>query len=164
MKTILFTVLTFALPFTASASRYSNHISYGEVLRVEPVYQNISIPEQRQVCDRGTERYPQHRKKQKVGSAVIGGIIGGAIGNKFGRGHGRDASTALGVLIGASIGANKHSSNYRSSCYEETYYHHEEQMVGYDVTYRYQGVLYQTQTQNHPGDRIRLRVNVDVID
>lgn len=165
MKNILISTILLALPVLASANRYNNQYNYGQVVEVEPIYQNVSIPEERQVCDRrrSDNRYHQ-RKKNKTGSTVLGGIIGGAIGNKFGRGHGRDASTALGILIGASIGANKQSRHQRETCYIETYYRDEERMVGYDVTYQYNGALYYTQMQDHPGDRVKLRINVDVIE
>ncbi len=165
MNKILMTALIITLPMAATASRYNNNVSYGQVIEAVPIYQNVSIPEERQVCDRRRhDNYHNQRKNNKTGSTLLGGIIGGAIGNKFGRGRGRDASTALGVLIGASIGANKQNSNQRNSCYIETYYHNEQRMVGYDVTYEYKGEMYQTQMQDHPGDRVRLRVNVDVIE
>ncbi len=153
------------LPGLAAANRYSN-INYGQVVEVEPIYQNISIPEERQVCERRRSNdYRYKRNESAAGKAILGGIIGGAIGNRFGKGRGRDASTALGVLIGAGIGANKSKSHYnRPDCYIETYYNNEERFMGYDVTYEFNGELYQTQMQEHPGDRVRLRVNVDVID
>ncbi len=168
MKKITITALLIGLPMLVTASRYSN-INYGRVVEVEPIYQQVSIPEERQVCDRRRNHhgYQSHRNKNSAGKAILGGIIGGAIGNRFGKGRGRDASTALGVLIGAGIGANKgnYSHRYnRQSCYIETFYRDEERFMGYDVTYEYNGDLYQTQMQEHPGDRVRLRVNVDVID
>lgn len=165
MKNIIIIALLAGLPSLSAANRYNN-INYGQVIEVEPIYQNVSIPEERQVCDRRrNSNYRHNRNENAAGKAILGGIIGGAIGNRFGKGSGRDASTALGVLIGAGIGANKskHRSN-RSSCYIETFYNNEERFMGYDVTYEYNGELYQTHMQEHPGDRVRLRVNVDVID
>ncbi len=165
MKTKLITAIALLLPLMVSANRYNNQTNYGRVIEVEPIYQNVSVPEEQQVCDnrRYNSRYNQ-RNNGRTGSTVLGGIIGGAIGNKFGKGNGRDASTALGILIGASIGANKKNRRHRDTCYIETYYRDEQRMVGYDVTYEYNGNLYYTQMQDHPGDRVRLRVNVDVID
>ena len=165
MKRLLIT-LALGLPLMSSANRY-NQIEYGRVVEVEPIYQSVSIPEERQVCDRRRDdRYRNHNhRRSNAGSAVLGGIIGGAIGNQFGKGSGRDASTALGILIGAGIGANKHKHRGpRQTCYLETYYHEEERFMGYDVTYEYGGELYHTQMNQHPGDRIRLQVDVRVID
>lgn len=165
MKKLIVIALIAGLPNLATANRYNN-INYGQVVEVEPIYQNVSIPEERQVCDRRrNSNYRHDRRENSAGKAILGGIIGGAIGNRFGKGRGRDASTALGVLIGAGIGANKKQHRYnRSNCYVETYYHEEERFLGYDVTYEFNGELYQTHMQDHPGDRVRLRVNVDVID
>jgi len=167
MKKALLTTLIFTMPMMASASRY-NQIEYGRVVDVNPIYQSVSIPEERQVCDRRRDyRYsqPHRNKKSTAGKAVLGGIIGGAIGNQFGRGSGRDASTALGILIGAGIGASKGNHQPpRQTCYIETYYHQEERLMGYDVTYEYSGELYQTQMDQHPGDRVRLSVDVRVVD
>ena len=156
------TLLTL-LPLAASANRYNN-INYGQVVDVQPIYQTVSIPEERQVCDRYRDNR-HYRKKSNAGKAILGGIIGGAIGNKFGKGSGRDASTALGILIGAGVGASQPDRrHYGGSCYIETHYREENRFMGYDVTYEYNGDLYHTQMQEHPGDRVRLRVSVDVLD
>ncbi len=167
MNKILLTALLVGLPLMASANRYNNdNINYGQVVEVKPIYQTVSIPEERQVCDQRRDNNNQnHRHGNHAGRAILGGIIGGAIGNRFGRGSGRDASTALGVLIGAGVGANKgHHNNNRRTCYIETHYREEDRFMGYDVTYNYNDNLYHTQMQEHPGDRVRLRVNVDVVD
>ena len=167
MNKMILTALMVGLPLMASANRYNNgRINYGQVVEVEPIYQTVSIPEERQVCDqRRNNRYNQQSHGNHAGRAILGGIIGGAIGNRFGRGHGRDASTALGILIGAGVGANKgQHNNPRRNCYIETHYREENRFMGYDVTYDYNGNLYHTQMQEHPGDRVRLRVNVDVVD
>lgn len=170
MNKILLTTLLASLPLLASANRYYNeNVNYGQVIDVTPIYQTVTIPQQRQVCDQGRyERYHHSDRSNqgRVGRAILGGIIGGAIGNKFGKGRGRDASTALGVLIGAGVGASKDGSrnSNRRNCYIESYHREENHFMGYDVTYDYNGNLYQTQMQEHPGDRVRLRINVDVID
>jgi len=169
MKKLILTTLIIGLPFMASANRYNNNYgnsNYGRVVDVQPIYQTVSIPEERQVCERSRDTRYHKKSDNAAGRAVLGGIIGGAIGNRFGSGSGRDASTALGVLIGAGIGANQGSQHHQthSNCYIETHYREENRFMGYDVTYDYNGNLYQTQMQEHPGDRVRLRVNVDVID
>jgi len=163
IKTVIGLLLT--MPLVSIAGRYDAAISYGRVVDVEPIYQSVSVPDRREICEvtRNNDGYRQQDKHNTAG-AVLGGIIGGAIGNRFGRGHGRDASTALGVIVGASVGAHsKQPNNYRR-CHTETYYYQDTQLVGYDVTYDYKGTLYQTQMNRHPGDRVKLSVNVDVIE
>ena len=166
MYKLMLMALGLGLPLMASANRY-NDVQYGRVVEVEPIYQWVNIPQDRQVCERIRRPHNNHnqQRRERVGSTILGGIIGGAIGNKFGRGSGRDASTALGILVGASIGSAKADRHgQRSRCYVETDYHEEQRFMGYDVTYEYNGDLYYTQMQEHPGDRIRLRVDVEVID
>ena len=64
-------------------------------------------------------------------------------------------------LIGAAVGNNVAGGSRRVTSYEDrevctTRYRTEYQreLVGYDVTYRYDGRVYTTNTRHHPGDRI----------
>ena len=106
---------------------------------------------------------------------IAGGVIGGVVGRQFGSGNGRDAMTVLGTLIGASIGheaGRREHHDYddygharvRSHPIErcETHYttREERELDGYRVTYRFAGREYTTRTQEHPGNRIRVRVDV----
>jgi len=100
--------------------------------------------------------------------AVVGGIVGGVLGHQIGSGRGNDAATAAGALIGANHAA---ANSYRSGrvverevietrCETVRDARYESRLEGYDVTYRYQGRLYQTRTNYDPGKRIRVRVEV----
>ena len=64
-------------------------------------------------------------------------------------------------MIGAAVGNNVAGGSRRVTSYEDrevctTRYRTEYQreLVGYDVTYRYDGRVYTTNTRHHPGDRI----------
>ncbi|MCX7544289.1 glycine zipper 2TM domain-containing protein [Marinicella gelatinilytica] len=143
------------------AQRYDNNVAYGKVIEVRPVYERVSIPERQRVCER-----PQYREpRANTGGAILGGIIGGVLGNQIGGGSGRDAATAVGVIAGATVGANQPSHRQqRPRCYTDTRYREERQLSGYDVTYEYQGQWYDTFMTRHPGDRVRLAVDVQVIE
>ncbi|MFB9066800.1 glycine zipper 2TM domain-containing protein [Pseudofulvimonas gallinarii] len=183
--------LAVSLGVAASASAYDNgyaydrpadgygsnvHYAYGEVLEVQPVHRTSHYPTSRQVCqDEPVEYYEAGRPRSPAGT-VVGAIIGGVIGNQIGRhGHGhyrhhhRDASTAAGAAIGAAIGYGASRDGgyvrrgYEQRCYEERGYESAQEVVGYDVTYRYRGEIYQTRTEQHPGDTIRVRVAVEAI-
>ena len=165
MKNSLF-LFSLLLSGGAVSSRY-NDVIYVDVIDAQPIIETISIPERREVC----EHIPQNERYQKrhKGSSILGGIIGGAIGNRFGRGSGRDAATIAGVMIGASVGAkNDRASNryhdVETRCFIDTVYIDEEQLTGYDVSYRYNGELRYIQMDEHPGKQIKLRLNVSVID
>ena len=182
IKTLLTSFTLLALVSTASAGRYDNNYEYAQVVDVQSIYENYQIPETRRVCDNGNyngnnnrTRYSQ--SQSNGGGAILGGIIGGIIGNRFGKGHGRRAATAAGVLVGSSIGSkarpkgyysnnrsnNRNSRNNRQ-CYSQREYRTEQRLNGYNVSYDYNGRIYQTRMQNHPGDRVRVQVNVQVAD
>ncbi len=129
------------------------------------------------------DRYDRHDRpgRSEAGATIAGGIIGGVIGRQFGDGKGRDAMTLVGTLVGAAIGnerANRgrdYDERYdRYGTYErqsrpvtrcETRYRTdaEERIDGYRVTYRYRGQTYTTRTDYNPGDRIRVRVEVEPV-
>jgi uncharacterized protein YcfJ len=165
----------------ASAGHYDNEYTYAPVVDVQPVYETIRVPQNRRVCEdrnRGSRgRSYGERRTSSGGGAVLGGIIGGLLGNRFGDGRGRDAATAVGIIAGAAIGSGADKSNRRYSnsrysnrhngrrqCYTQRDYYEEQRITGYDVAYEYIGRTYHTRMQNHPGDRVRIQVNVQVAE
>ena len=159
-----------------SAGRYDNEYTYAPVIDVQPVYENVRIPQNRRVCEdrnRGIRARRHEQRRTSGGGAVLGGIIGGLLGNRFGDGRGRDAATAVGIIAGAAIGSNARTHNNRRygprrdnrrHCYTQRDYYEEQRIAGYDVAYEYIGRTYHTRLQNHPGDRVRIQVNVQVAE
>lgn len=110
-------------------------------------------------------------------ATVIGGIAGAVLGSKVGDGSGRYVGTAVGSMVGGMAGRSIYDSSQRNRqvqrgqvrvCdpvpandgrYGNDYYG-EGRVSGYDVTYEYGGRTYQTRTGYHPGDRMRVRVDV----
>ncbi|MFP6682277.1 MAG: glycine zipper 2TM domain-containing protein, partial [Gammaproteobacteria bacterium] len=105
---------------------------------------------------------------------IVGGIIGAVVGNQFGSGSGRDWATVAGTTLGASIGSDynnrRHYTAGRSyttnerSCRIVRDHQQEERADGYLVTYTYNGRRYKTRTENHPGDRIKVRLDVTPVE
>ena len=103
-------------------------------------------------------------------ATVIGGIVGAALGSKVGGGSARYATAAVGSMVGGMAGREIYESNQRQRqearvtvcdpVREEAYRDVQDDVIGYDVTYRYGGREYTTRTDHHPGDRIRVRVDV----
>ncbi|MDB5987341.1 MAG: hypothetical protein JWR16_2394, partial [Nevskia sp.] len=98
---------------------------------------------------------------------LIGGIVGGVVGHQFGAGSGRVLATAGGAVVGASVGNNiarrdegPPQVGYQQRCDTVNAFHDEQQIDGYDVTYRYGGRVYHSRLPYDPGPR--LAVNVDV--
>ncbi len=174
MKTLKIFLIGFALisiSNTALAGYYDQDYTYAQVVDVQPIYEEYRIPQNRRVCD--DNRVRPHNRPQRAsngGGAILGGIIGGIIGNRFGKGHGRQAATAAGVIVGSAIGSNARPQGHysgnapRRSCYNQREYRIEQRITGYNVSYEYNGRTYQTRLQNHPGDKVRVQINVQVAE
>ncbi|MCB1628107.1 MAG: glycine zipper 2TM domain-containing protein [Xanthomonadales bacterium] len=163
----------------AANDRYRDGYDFARVIDAQPIFEDVRVDEPRQVCWDEPVRYVErgHRvRHDNAGSAVLGGLIGGVLGNQVGSGDGRRAATAAGVLIGAAIGADqgRRNSGYRGQPYRETVRHEqvcqwesdyrvERELVGYDVTYDYNGHIGHTRTREAPGQEIRVRVSVDPV-
>ncbi len=115
-------------------------------------------------------------------ATVIGGIAGAVLGSKVGEGSGQYVGTAIGSMVGGMAGRSIYESSQRNRQVTRGtvtvcdpipvgsragsygngngYYTGNENLEGYDVTYEYAGRSYQTRTDYHPGDRIRVRVDV----
>lgn len=175
---VLTTAAALALPSMAAASHNKAQFRYAKVVDVRTLYrtETVQIPHRECYTRTEYERVPQRRVSRRYGSAfptVAGGVIGGVIGRQFGSGNGRDAMTVIGSLVGAAVGHNasqrRHEEEVRYTTVRsrpvehcEVWYETEEHRAvdGYLVTYRFAGRTYTTRTDDHPGKRIRIRVNV----
>lgn len=155
-------------------------VDYAEVQDVRPIYRIVEHQVPQRSCwseDVRVERPYQHSTaNHSATSTLLGGVIGGAIGHAVGRGHdnkkiGTAVGTVLGMSIGHDVGHKNRTTSYRETGYEniercETSYRREteEQLIGYDVTYRYRGETFRSRTQRHPGERIKVAVSVNPIE
>lgn len=122
--------------------------------------------------DRGYDNGSYQRSGTESGrqiATVIGGLAGAVLGSRIGGGDGRYVGTAVGTLAGGAAGraiydANKRTQEYRRGdvrvCEPTGYGSESERVDGYDVTYEYAGREYRTRRDYHPGERIRVRVDV----
>ena len=102
---------------------------------------------------------------------IFGAILGGVIGSQFGGGSGKTLATIAGATIGGAVARGAQDQRYPSQhyttieqrCYLETNWRDEERVVAWDVRWTYQGKTYHSRMNEHPGDRIRVRVSVDPI-
>lgn len=170
MRILLSSMLSLGMVFSATALAQPAY-DWARVVRVEPVVVYQQVPVTERFCERQPVTVVERRRSDDRAPAILGAIVGGAIGNHFGRGDGRDAATAAGALLGYHAvrdsqrrqdryyGGTRYVE-YRDVCRNETFYRTEERIVGYDVTYRYNGRLYTTRMDHHPGDRIRVVADV----
>ncbi len=161
--------------------------SYSRLTVSEPVEQCYDVPSPSSRSYYGGVRY-DHRGPYASrryddygrhhhghpGATILGGIIGGLIGNQFGGGNGRKALTIAGTAIGASVAsrAARHpvrpAYDYRPPaparrCTTTTETREHTVLDGYDVIYLYHGQEFTKRVSEHPGDRIRIRVDVEPV-
>lgn len=180
---LLFAVSLFVFTPLASsealAQSYGEPIfDYAEVLQVDPIISAVQRPVYREECWDEPVTYrepPRHVRHQGPRApSVMGGIVGGLIGNQFGHNSGRDAATAAGALLGYSMvrdaqdyggyyEGGREYTRYERRCRPRTQHYRDEQVTGYNVTYRYQGHIYHTVTEYPPGQTIQVRVDVSAI-
>lgn len=108
-------------------------------------------------------------------ATVIGGVLGAVVGSQVGGGSARYATSAIGSMVGGIAGREVYEANQRNRYPQQGsvtvcdpvpvgnggYYPVNNAGVrAYDVTYEYAGRRYTTRTDYHPGDTLRVRVDV----
>lgn len=154
---------------TAGPSEYD----YAMVDEVKMLTRIVNVPVSREQC--WEEPVTHYEPPAPVGAhsytpTIVGGIIGAVVGNQFGSGSGRDWATVAGTTLGASIGSDYNNRRaysparsyvtHEERCRVVSEHQQEERSDGYLVTYSYNGRQYKTRTAEHPGDRIKVQVNV----
>ncbi|MGR9090195.1 MAG: glycine zipper 2TM domain-containing protein [Gammaproteobacteria bacterium] len=158
------------------AAAFQDPFDYAVVDDVKMQTRIINVPVQREACwEEPVTRYqpPTLRQPYSYTSTIAGGIVGAVVGNQFGSGSGREWATIAGSALGASIGRDYNASRayaparsyatIEQRCRIVTDLHAEERPDGFLVTYTYNGRRYQTTTPHHPGDRIKVRVDVSPV-
>ena len=153
-------------------NRHDRGGDFARVTHVEPVYRMVKQRAPIESCWIETveheRRVSNHQSRR---STVIGGLIGAAIGSKVSARHhiGNDnlgilAGTIIGASIGHEVGQNRGRNDVTviesqdiERCETSYQVRREEQLVGYDVSYRHHGRIYRTHTKEHPGRKIKVR-------
>ena len=170
LKSIIVALIASATTLPVLAGQDDALYEWARVVEAEPVTRIIRRPINEEVCwqEEVYREVPRYRSRTPV---VLGAILGGLIGNQFGSGSGRDAMTFAGVALGSAIAKdNQRRANpqrfYASledRCGINTEWKETHQIIGWDVTYEYQGVTYLTRMQDEPGERIQVQVNVEPV-
>jgi uncharacterized protein YcfJ len=147
---------------------------YAPVVESRPLYQVVEVSTPQEQCWEEEIAVDYSRQRQRSSTPVIvSTILGGAIGNAVGHNKSnKRVGAVLGAVLGHSIGRDIVRSNSRSGArgFEivqrcETVYEQQQQerLIGYQVTYLYNGQERSIRTDTDPGDQIRLRVNVQPV-
>jgi len=138
--------------------------AYAQVLSSVPVYQQVNVAIPRQQCY--DQQVVYRDNGAAFGGTLLGGLAGGLLGHSIGGGSGKAWATGIGAVVGAGIGNNIASANapqqvgYQRQCQVVNDYQTQQQLAGYDVTYRYGGQVYRTHLAYDPGQQLLVRVNV----
>lgn len=153
---------------TFAYGKHQRHNEYAKVVDARPVYQRVAHETPQQSCHYETVTHRDSHTNSYTGT-VVGGLLGAAIGHELGHSkRNKNVAAVAGGLLGASIGRdvsrNRTPSNvhYRDErvCHTSYRTEYSQRLIGYDVTYQYHGRLYQTRTDQHPGARIPVDVQL----
>lgn len=174
MKSTMLTTLTCGLGLLSPNSWAETSYESAQVIESNPIYQVVEVSSPEEQCweeEIAVERYSNRRSSGTP--VLVSTIIGGAIGNAVGHNKSnKRVGTVLGAVLGHSIGRDIIRRNEQSDIREyetvqrcETVYQQrkEERLVGYQVTYLYNGEEYSVRTESDPGDEIRIRVSVQPV-
>ncbi len=176
-KNIIAAILITGIPLSGFAEHdsygYKRHqqkfYDYARVRSVTPIVKTIERRIPHKSCRNERVRYSRASSNTPI---ILGGIIGAAIGNQVGHHKSnKRVGVIAGSILGAAIGNDiRNNSSYQYSdygterrCHKKYDIQLEEQVVGYNVKYRYHGETYFTQTQEHPGKKIRLKIRFEPV-
>lgn len=139
-----------------------------KVISSTPIYEQVSEP--RRECRTEYESRETYRSGNNTGGALLGAVVGGLVGSTVGKGNGKVAAAAVGAATGAVVGDrwNDRGGGYARDEYPvercrvtESY---RQELVGYDVAYRYNGRNFNTRLPYDPGEWLSLNVNFSVAE
>jgi len=189
-KSLIIAGVIGAVSLPVAAKRYNDHknsaYGYAKVVDVSPLVETYQVNHPVEKCwdERvSVQQYDRGHRSRSATPLIAGAIIGGLVGNRVGSsagGNGRDVATVAGAVLGGSIGRdfklrNKrnydrkytrgHGTSYKTvqHCELQDSYVTKEKVVGYNVAYKYQGNVFHTQLDQHPGDKIKVKVTVDPV-
>lgn len=166
MNRYRFAVVLCVVCGAAQADYYDSRTHVAKVTHVEPIYEQISVRIPEQHC--WNETVAIERQRSATGP-ILGAIIGGALGNELGH---KKSNKRVGTVVGAALGASLGSDIARQRghgrrhydivqrCETRDRFEQREELIGYDVQYRYHGEIYHTRMPYNPGRELNVEVKV----
>ena len=159
-----------ALPSAATAQQSYETVA---VVSAQPVYQLAQIETPQERCVEERILVDRARRQSSGTPIIVSTIIGGAIGNAVGNNKSsKRVGAVLGAVLGNSVGRDiaRQSQSPDTRHYQivercETVFvsHEEERLLGYDVTYLFNGQQYSVRMAQNPGSQMKVRVDVQPI-
>jgi uncharacterized protein YcfJ len=145
-----------------------NEPKSAEVVAVKEVTETVVTP--REVCeDVQVQKQAPVKDENRIAGKVIGGVAGGLLGSTIGGGTGKTVATIAGAAGGAYAG-NQVQKNMQSKdvvttterrC--KTVNDTSEKLIGYDVTYRFNGKEAVARTSFKPGATLPVKDGLVVL-
>lgn len=141
---------------------------YAQVLSATPIKETTKNP--RQECRNVTLTHRRAvQDEHRIAGSVLGAVAGGVLGHQFGGGRGRDVATVAGAVAGGYGGNQVQGALQDRDTYTtteqrcKTVYDKQENMMGYDVTYKIGNDQGKIRMDNDPGTRIPLDSNGQLV-
>jgi uncharacterized protein YcfJ len=175
MSTRIFNTTLIAALLAASGSVQAGHRADDEmtvrakVVASVPVYETLNEPRKQCWTETSGHETQTWRTAPNPGGAILGAIAGGLIGSTVGKGNGKVAAAAVGAATGAVVGDRWNGGVVTESrpvqverCSVQDNYRQE--LVGYDVRYRFNGREFSTRLPYDPGRFLTLNVSYRIAD
>jgi len=151
----------------ANAETHRTHVEV-PVTAVEPLVRVVTHKIPRETCRDERVRVEHARRGRSATPGILGALVGGALAGSLGHNSRAQPAIAIaGAVLGASVGSDMgrskragHSYITEQRCEIDYELRDEENVIGYRVSYLYGDTIYHTQTRDHPGDTIQLRVEL----
>lgn len=176
-KTLVAAIAAVLVGGVAFAAYQTNRGEYAEVIETVPVTQQVQLfadvtqvdaitetrTGPREVCEeRVVEYVSQAKDPNRITGTVAGAVVGGLLGNQVGGGSGRQLATVAGAAGGAYAGreiqgrrqAGNQRVEQRTETQCRTVNETREDVVGYNVTYTFEGETKRQRMDARPADRI----------
>lgn len=152
---------------TLEAATAAQQAQFADIINVVAVNEKTVIPHRE--CHQHTvsHRAPVRDPYQLIGTGT-GAVLGGVVGHQVGKGQGRDVATVLGALAGGYTG-NRIQHGMQEQDWNTSTVNRcttvkvvTETPMGYDVTYRYNGMENTVRMDHRPSGN-RLPVSNQVV-
>ncbi len=175
MKVRFVTLLSGAALLATHTVSAATTYEEAEVIESTPIYRVVEISSPEEECwEEEVVRQDMRHRDRSHTPGLLGMVIGGALGNAVGNNNSsRKVGTVVGAILGGSIARDVSRANdaRNSTVYVETeercrtVYNtrEEEKLVGYDVSYSYNGIERTVRMPEDPGATVRVRVDVEPV-
>lgn len=132
---------------------------HADVIKSVALTKEVKIPHEECEDKTVTHQRPVQDKNRVAGKAV-GAILGGVLGHQLGGGKGKQVTTVAGAVAGGYAGDRVQNNMQKSDTYTtvehvcNTQYETREDIIGYNVTYRFKGKEDTVKMSYDPGEKI----------